>query len=310
MAAEFQALEMIPAITAPQALLAACCEQFKLLKLQISLQLQGDCSLPAYKGSMWHGWLGHALKQVSEPAFKALYQQYDHEQPKPYAIEPGFDQKTEWRAGELIQFNLRLFGAASDLGPIVHNAILAGERLGLGPARTAVKLVAFSAISPQGLQAPYQACSLSTYLVEPFATTHAQTMLLNTPLRLKQQGKVLHNPQQLTAKLLAAQARRRLMQLYKYWVSEEPEQLETISQLPLDLGQSQLSNSLYFEDWQRFSLKQQEFIPLGGFKGAITINHCSPGLYQWLKIGEQLQLGGKTTFGLGIYQLVPAIYNS
>lgn len=283
---------------------------FQLLHLTITLQLQGDCSLPAYKGSMWHGWFGHALKQVSEPAFNALYLQYDHEQPKPYAIEPGFDQKTEWRAGELIQFNLRLFGAASDLGPIVHKAILAGERLGLGPARTAVKLVAFNAIGPQGLLAPYQTCSLSAYLAKPFATASAQTLILNTPLRLKQQGKILHNPQQLTAKLLAAQARRRLMQLYKYWVSEEPEQLEAISQLPLDLGQSQLSNSLYFEDWQRFSLKQQEFIPLGGFKGVITISRCSPVLSQWLKIGEQLQLGGKTTFGLGSYQLVPAINNS
>jgi hypothetical protein len=279
---------------------------FKLVNMVVTLQLQGDCSLPAFKGSMWHGWFGHALKQVSESTFNVLYQQQDHEQPKPYAIEPGKDQKIEWRAGELIQFSLCLFGSACDLAPIVHKALSAGEALGLGKARTPVSLVALNTTGPIGQVALYQACSLAEYVAKPVTTNLSLSMLLQTPLRLKQQGKIIHNAQLLTGKLLAGQAKRRLIQLAKYWVGPEPDILEALARQNLVDEHAKLNTRLYFEDWQRYSLKQREFIPFGGFKGVINIHNCSPDLYQWLKIGEALQLGGKTTFGLGCYQLVPA----
>lgn len=277
--------------------------QFKLVHLHITLQLQDDCSLPAYKGSMWHGWFGHAIKAVSEPAFYALYQQHDHEQPKPYAINPGFDQKTEWRAGELIQFSLRLFGAACDLQPIIVQALQQGEQLGIGAARTAVRLVAITAKGPAGDLATLSASPLADYLPVLTQPCKSLVLLLNTPLRLKHQGKVLHNPQALTAELLAKQVRRRLMQLTKYWVTDDDMMLKSITRQALAAEQSKVKASVYFEDWQRFSLKQQEFIPFGGFKGAIEIEQVPAALYSWLKIGEQLQLGGKTTFGLGCYNV-------
>jgi hypothetical protein len=287
--------------------LSECVAYFKILNLQVTLQLQGDCILPAYKGSMWHGWFGHGLKQVCETTFNRLYQQNDHEQPKAYAIDPGKDQKTEWRSGELIGFNLRLFGVASDFGSTVYKAFKVGEHLGLGIARTPVRLIALSAIGPNGEVGQYQACSLADYLPQTIHTKLALMMLLNTPLRLKQQGKVIHNQKLLTANLLAAQARRRLLHLFKYWVQDNPDALNAIGQQPLAFEQSELISSVYFEDWQRYSLKQQEFIPLGGLQGVIRIEDCSEDLYQWLKIGEQLQLGGKTTFGLGCYQVVHAL---
>lgn len=45
-------------------------------------------------------------------------------------------QQTEWRAGEVLAFDLALFGAACELAPVMLRAFTAGETLGLGPART------------------------------------------------------------------------------------------------------------------------------------------------------------------------------
>lgn len=273
-------------------------EQFKCCTLHITLQLQGDCTLPAYKGSMWHGWLGHALRKVSEPAFRALYQQHDHEQPKPYAIDPGRDQKTEWQQGELLDFSLRLFGSAGDLLPVILQALQAGEQLGLGTARTEVKVVAAIVVADVEQ-------NLSSILANNLTSDNAQwQLLLDTPLRLKQRGNIIRDTEQLNAQVLALQSRRRLLQLTKYWVCDDAEVLDSISQQSLGADDCVTMASVYFEDWQRFSLRQQEFIPFGGFKGVIRMQSVSPDLWRWLKIGEQLQLGGKTTFGLGRYRLI------
>lgn len=278
-------------------------EHFKLVNLHITLQLQGDCSLPAYKGSMWHGWLGHAIRQTSESAFFTLYQQHDHEQPKPYAIEPGADHKTEWRQGELIQFDLKLFGAACALMPVIKSALRNGEDLGLGEARTKIRIVAISAVGPFGSVLENQSFTLADYWQAATKPETQLTLVLNTPLRIKHQGKILHNPPQLTATVLAAQARRRLMQLTKYWVTDDQEILAALSQHDLGDKCCSVEPRLYFEDWQRFSLKQQAFIPFGGFKGYLCVKGKLSQLYFWLFLGELLQLGGKTTFGLGCYKL-------
>lgn len=278
--------------------------QFKCCTLHITLQLQGDCNLPAYKGSMWHGWLGHAVKQVSEPAFRALYQQHDHEQPKPYAIDPGRDQKTQWQQGELLDFSLRLFGSAAELLPVIYQALQAGEMLGLGMGRTPVKVIAV--VGDAGTSQGYSQ-SLSDVLNAtrtPLLAGGGLQLLLDTPLRLKQRGAIIRDPVQLNASLLALQSRRRLLQLTKYWVTDDDAVLQSIAEQSLGADHCAITAAVYFEDWQRFSLKQQEFIPFGGFKGMILLQSVSTELRNWLKIGEQLQLGGKTTFGLGTYRLI------
>ena len=282
---------------------------FQLLPLTITLQLQSDGELPPFKGSMWHGWLGHALKQVSEPAFTALYQQHDHEQPKPYAIQPGYDQKTQWRRGECIDFGLTLFGQATELWPVLLNALHAGQILGIGPARIKLRLVTVAVRTPTGNSLDIQPHSLGAFLQpweegsEPsLCQVHLQ---LRTPLRLKHKGQLVQHPDGLTPQLLAKQARRRLMQLTRYWVADDPALLQAIDQQPLGCQDVQLLPSLYYEDWQRFSLRQQEFLSFGGLKGGLACQGMVQPFYRWLQLAALLQLGGKTTFGLGCIELAP-----
>lgn len=281
---------------------------FQLLPLTITLQLQSDGELPAFKGSMWHGWLGHALKQVSEPAFTALYQQHDHEQPKPYAIQPGCDQKTQWRRGECIDFGLTLFGQATELWPVLLNALHAGQILGIGPARMKLRLLTVAVRTPTGNSLDIQPQSLAAYLPpwdggrEPsLRQVHLQ---LRTPLRLKHQGQLVQHPEVLTPQLLAKQTRRRLMQLTRYWVADDTALLQAIDQQPLGCQGIELQPFVYYEDWQRFSLRQQEFLSFGGLKGSLACQGVGSSFYRWLQLAALLQLGGKTTFGLGCLDLV------
>ncbi len=74
-------------------------EQFQLQRLQVCVQLQQDCTLPAFKGSMLHGWFGHALKKADEQAYFVCYGEHANRQPKPYLISPPEDHKTQWRKG-------------------------------------------------------------------------------------------------------------------------------------------------------------------------------------------------------------------
>ncbi|MFT5815044.1 MAG: hypothetical protein ACI9VT_002815, partial [Psychroserpens sp.] len=73
-------------------------QQCDLLKLRIYIQFKQSTVLPAFKGSMLHGWLGHAVKHIDERAFFALYGEHDNQQPKPYIICPNEDHKTHWQA--------------------------------------------------------------------------------------------------------------------------------------------------------------------------------------------------------------------
>ena len=74
-------------------------QQCDLLKLRIHIQLKKETILPAFKGSMLHGWLGHALKHVDDRAYHALYGEHDNQQPKPYIICPSEDHKTQYWSG-------------------------------------------------------------------------------------------------------------------------------------------------------------------------------------------------------------------
>ena len=68
-------------------------ERFSLLKLRVYVQFQQGTELPSFKGSMLHGWFGHAIKAVDEHAFFVLYGSHGNQQPKPYLVCPSDDLK-------------------------------------------------------------------------------------------------------------------------------------------------------------------------------------------------------------------------
>ncbi|MDA9557142.1 hypothetical protein N9R79_06540 [Vibrio sp.] len=282
--------------------LLTLCSQFQVLTLRIHAQLLSDTELPEFKGSMLHGWFGHALKRASDRAFHVFYGTHEGQQPKPYAITPCLNNKTHWRKGEHFQFDITLFGESIHLLDEVIHAIQLGEKMGIGPARCGFKLTHISSRTPTDERFEITPYSLSDRFTQE-ADSSQYLVNLVTPCRTKHQGKVLKKGVE-NGEFWAKQATRRLTQLARFWVNDDEELLRLASDLPMTVNQANLSAQTYFEDWHRYSLKQNEFVPFGGIQGTFMVCDETRSLLPYYRLAEALQLGGKTTFGLGAVQLI------
>lgn len=283
-------------------------QQFKLLSLNVTVQLQADATLPSFKGSMLHGWFGHALKQASSRAFHICYGEHDQQQPKPYLICPSQDYKTQWKRNEIFEFKLCLFGDAIELTDDIFKALIMGEKNGLGPKRVPFKLVSIASHTPTGLKAGAHISNLLDWVDlreqnNPLLKDKELAITLLTPLRLKLHGNIVKEPP-VDPQFWVTSILRRLQLISRYWVIDSDELFQQITTDYKVAQQINISSHCYFEDWQRFSLKQAEQLPFGGLKGQIRFFGQTQLLQPLLLLGEQIHMGGKTTFGLGQYRLI------
>nr|WP_164837174.1 CRISPR system precrRNA processing endoribonuclease RAMP protein Cas6 [Vibrio alfacsensis] len=284
--------------------------QFQLLKLHLTVQLKQGTTLPAFKGAMWHGLLGESLKAHSEQCYQVFYGAHDEQQPKPYAIAPDGDHKTQWHKEELLNLELTLFGDACQLAQHVIDAMSSASlnsNLGIGEKRAAFKLLSVSSATPSGLRVGLHTFSLADWMRELPHYTLQQEVALSfiTPVRAKYQNKVLRN-QAPELDFWVNQCLRRLTQLSRFWVLDDQTLFDaiyaqTLSAIPQDLD---WQSDCYFEDWVRYSTRHEKKIPIGGLKGQVACYGDVHALLPILKVGELLQVGGKTTFGLGKYRLM------
>ena len=172
-------------------------QQFSLLKLRVYIQFKQDTVLPAFKGSMLHGWFGHALKQADEHAFFICYGEHDNQQPKPYIITPNGDHKTNWHQHEIFDFEITLFGSAIELVDHIFIALKLGEKMGFGKNRTPFSVLSISSVLPTHQQSgvqPYtlhDAISVKLEVQQNFSINHEIGLQLVTPLRMKYHGKII-----------------------------------------------------------------------------------------------------------------------
>ncbi|HBS26735.1 MAG TPA: hypothetical protein DD827_06360, partial [Gammaproteobacteria bacterium] len=107
-----------------------------IAKYRFTLQAKDKITLPAYKGSAFHGGFGHALKQISPTWFNYFYQPGAGKQgdwPKPFVILPPLDDKESYQPGEQFHCELTLFGEATQHYSICQAAIeYLGMQMGLG----------------------------------------------------------------------------------------------------------------------------------------------------------------------------------
>ncbi|PVZ80647.1 hypothetical protein C9426_32715 [Serratia sp. S1B] len=277
---------------------------FQLLRLHITLQLTEDTQLPAFKGSMWHGWLGQALKAVDERVYATLYGQHAVQQPKPYVICPNEDLKKQWCKYELLSFELLLIGEAASLAPRVLEALEYGQILGLGEQRTPAVLLSVCSQLPGRYRPGLHPTLLAEWLYpQPTLEPIEVALQLQTPMRWKFNGQI-QQPQAFPLDVWIRHIQRRIKLLGTFWVADQP---ELYNRLYLDLPRMsdyEVQHYLYFEDWQRYSAVSDGMLPFGGVKGQISYQGEISEVLPWLQAGEVLHLGGKTTFGLGKYRLL------
>lgn len=278
--------------------------QFDILRLHCTLKLQKGGQLPAYKGAMWHGWLGQQLQQQDPQLYHLLFQQHEDQQPKPYLINVGADYRQHWQANELITVELVLLGHATELADRLLTALQTAPQRGLGPERLPFTWQSLASVLPGRIRPGLHTTSLKDWLQPVTPSLHTELALqLQSPLRMKYRGQFIRQGVPSLA-LLLKQISRRLGLITLYWVNEDPQLQQQLQQLPQLGDYDNRGSCTRFEDWQRYSLRQQEPLPFGGLTGQLCYHGDVAAAIPWLQLGEQLHIGGKTTFGLGRYQLI------
>jgi len=245
--------------------------------------------------------------------------------PNPYVMEPPTPGARIVDADSELVFHLVLIGHAIDQLALIIFALQRALNQGLTRQRVPADLlqvdwvdqhteahqiwchsqptlVAHAAQVTRSATNTIAACARPT--VSPGRNDAQVTLQVHTPLRLQQQGQPL-GVGQLTPRALVAALARRAALLMEFHAGQSGwgEAARHITHLSETLTDDR---DLHWQDWTRYSSRQQQEMTLGGVLGRWTL-HGRPealaALWPWLWLGQWLHVGKNATMGLGAYQL-------
>lgn len=261
----------------------------ELTKYHFTLQAIDPIILPNYKGSTFHGGFGHALMKISPIWYRYFFQpgyEKNVSWPKPFVILPPLDDLETYPKGYQFHFDLTLFGEATQHYAIVQAAIeYLGLQMGIGYEQGKYKIIDITHTKPDQ---------------QPHNTPQQITLHIPTRLRLKSNNHLHKETPDFS--LIMARLLGRLKTLEKAYMDKETENnhYELIAQArQISINHSKLE----WNDWDRFSGSQKKWMKFGGLMGNVSYKGELQPFMEVLKLGEWLHIGGKTSFGLGKYEL-------
>jgi CRISPR-associated endoribonuclease Cas6 len=226
--------------------------------------------------------------------------------PPPYILIPPLSDQRTYQPGDTISFELVLIGKATEALPYFIESFKAAGKSGLGKGRGTYGLDKVELVRPDGCVEVYRKTSpLPAVFVSENPTLSlfddhlAQTITLQfvTPVRLKSRDHLV-TAAKLSFPLFFEHLLRRLELLAKYYGSPLQENSD-LSNRAMRIETTQ--NRLRWYDWERYSGRQKELMKFGGLIGLITFKGDLALLLPYIRLGEQVHVGQKTTFGLGKY---------
>jgi CRISPR-associated endoribonuclease Cas6 len=227
-----------------------------------------------------------------------------------------------------IQLGFTLFGRSHRYLPYIIHAFEKAGKQGLGSKRQVFELIQVTQIrglSPLGAQsstptvgAPPSARlfeqpvyqngkltqpALPEIMITPDCPTEA-TFNLETPVRIKQEGKNCNEDRLTYAAFFGSLLRRHSM--LTYFHTDTP--LETdFSRLMEEARSIQITGRhLSWHDWTRYSSRQQTKMNMGGLLGTFTLKGDLQNFWPYLWLGQFTHTGKGTSMGLGGYSIQPA----
>lgn len=307
----------------------------RYLPVRITCRLLSDGSFSAYKGSMLRGTLGTYLRRALCMAqkndctqcllgrtciFPRLFTAAAAPQhsgtapllPPPFCIVPSADKKMLYEKGELFSFTLKLFSYAVEYLPyFIHALTLAGQRgmgkgSGHGTGTFSIEGVWHEKSQLYDAQKEHLIPCAAQNLEIP---TLAQGMGIGslachfiTPLRFKAAN---HLSSELDFSTLFRLILRRIKSLsalegQSYRLPED--MFSTIFQCAESIRVEE--NSLRWEDWSRYSGRQQTVMQFGGLTGRIVYRGPVHAFADYLDFAHHVHIGKQTSFGLGQCEFV------
>ncbi len=291
---------------------------------------------PVYKGFSLRGAFGSSLKSVccSSPSqdrcfqciikehcayFKIFESQLNIDKlgkdiPRGFVLEPPYDNKTLYEAGDEIVFKIILFGWICKYLPFF---ILSFEKIGSRGIGIPGKRGRFLLLHVMDFD-DRKIYSNGHFLIDNWDSLFVPVTTLTkeavsevkikfvSPVRIKEQGQLV-NEQRFSVYYLLKAIYRRVKLLDKFYgvgwnlgFSDIEEDIENVGEI---IDSNYILN---WKDLERYSSRQKVRMRLGGLLGKIEVvfKSYSKSIYQLLKIGEFIHVGKNTTFGLGKIEII------
>jgi hypothetical protein len=305
-------------------------------RFRFQLEAIDPVRLPPFAGSALRGMLGFGLRRTAcvtrQPVcdgcllratcvYSTLFEspavggevagRYAH-RPHPFVLDLVHTLGNDVAPGEAFALGINLIGPAQTQAPyLIHALQLAGER-GLGKAGGRFRVVALEREWTLGVgdwRTVYTPES-GEYLAEPpgdqprpAPTTAPSTVRLRllTPLRMKRRGHLV-GPREFEATTLLNALYGRATLLAGHYGGKAGPEWGRLKPHADDVRMEH--QSLRWQDWTRYSSRQDSLMEMGGLLGELSLT--GPGIAAFwpvLGYGQWAHVGKGTSFGLGAYLL-------
>lgn len=310
----------------------------KYLFVEIQCKMLEKGIFPRYKGSMLRGILGISLRNavcmtkktdcsqclilrncIFTKLFTASSQENNNvpQLAPPYCIEPPLDSKDVYNQNDVFSFKLKLFSYASEYLPyFIHALSLAGKRgMGkrteLGEGKFSIENIIYNrqniydsqeellhSFKDETLKIPnfqIQECSMENNIPKKLEILE---ITFPVPIRFKQENRL---SSELSFSQFINLITRRMKALWaidgqEVWVDNYKEGMALAQDIKL------VKNNLHWQDWTRYSGRQETKMQFGGLVGSITYEGDIDPFKEFLEFGSKVHLGKQTSFGLGLFE--------
>jgi hypothetical protein len=317
-------------------------EAFTLATYRFTLTARDALHFPPFKGSALRGGFGYAFKSLVcfQPAVKTCAEcllrfncpysyifetpcppesevlSANERVPLPLIIEPPPDGQTDYAPGNKLIFHVTLVGKAAGFLAYLIVAFQELGRRGLGQTKGRFQLSHVEAVGPSngGQATVFDAAQpahirLQTLPVDwpaieaRAAALPADRLTLDflTPARLKHAGRWAQSgpPFHVLVKALLG----RISSL-SYFHCGQRWEADFRGLIDRAMNVRAVQAQTRWEDWSRFSGRQEQRIEMGGLVGRITYQGDLRDYLPLLALGEWVHVGKGTVFGNGQYRIV------
>ncbi|MFQ5487482.1 MAG: CRISPR system precrRNA processing endoribonuclease RAMP protein Cas6 [Gammaproteobacteria bacterium] len=301
---------------------------------RVRLRAVEEVRLPPYAGSAWRGALGHALKQVfcvtrlasceqcllyrscgyayvfeTPPPCNSRKMRKYTAAPHPFVLMPGLDGGLLSPGAEYL-LGLSLFGRSNHYLPYFIHALALAANKGIGGRRGRLVLCAVEQLDFQAggvwrgiYEGAGDCCPLPPEPPSVPGIPPRVKVVLETPLRIKQQGRVV-DAQALSFSTFFSNLLRRISLLSHFHGDQSLEtDFRGLVSAAAAIGWDEAD--LHWFDWKRYSSRQQQEMRLGGLLGSFVLEGATLApFWPYLWLGQYVHTGAVTTMGLGRYRLV------
>ena len=297
-----------------------------IARYQFTFTVTEPIQLPEYAGSTLRGAFGWALRKIACMTKQAeckgcpLYRTCPYtnifETPAPtehelqkfsqvpngYMIEPPDWGEKVYISGEKLQFSLVLFGRLIDQLPLIAFAFKRAFEYNVG--RGKAHLLDISAFNENAEK--FEPILVNGNIIEhhksvkfPECFTNNAEIEISTPLRLQENSKPL-NEKEINVERFFISLAKRIALLSEFHFKPFDLDFESLKN---QIAQIEDKKYLKWQDWTRYSSRQDQKMKLGGVVGKWQFKNLSLELSKLLYIGQWLHCGKNATFGLGKYRI-------